>query len=212
VSRVQNDQFWLPLLLARGPSPGQQRTPRSSRWFEPNTCQFDPQAVFAGESLGQALRQLEVYGRDGLPVLSADGQRIEGWVTNTSVLQALARQLGAAQAETARAQLAADWGHGDLESALREPPSPLPGYRVAEVTIADGSPASVQRLSDVAWPAVSVPVTVLRAGRLRPADPGIVLRAGDRVSLLTPAPRTPGAAGGAALRPPPDSSREETRD
>jgi CIC family chloride channel protein len=174
--------------------------------------QFDPQAVFAGESLGQALRQLEVYGRDGLPVLSADGQRIEGWVTNTSVLQALARQLGAARAETARAQLAADWGHGDLESALREPPSPLPGYRVAEVTIADGSPASGQRLSDVAWPAVSVPVTVLRAGRLRPAVPGIVLRAGDRVSLLTPAPRTPGAAGGAALRPPPNSSREETRD
>ena len=59
--------------------------------------------------------------------VSGDGQRIEGWVTNTSVLQALARQLSAAEAETARAQLAADWGHDDLESALREPPSPLPG-------------------------------------------------------------------------------------
>jgi CIC family chloride channel protein len=164
--------------------------------------QFDPQAVFAGESLGQALRQLEVYGRDGLPVLSAGGQRIEGWVTNASVLQALARQLGAARAETARAQLAADWGHGDLESSLREPPSPLPGYRVAEITVAGGSPASGQRLGGVAWPAGSVPVTVLRAGRLRPADPGIVLHAGDRVSLLTPAPRTPGAAAGAALPAP----------
>jgi CIC family chloride channel protein len=63
---------------------------------DPVSRQFDPQVVFAGESLGQALRQLEVYGRDGLPVLSADGQRIEGWVTNASVLQALARQLGAA--------------------------------------------------------------------------------------------------------------------
>ncbi|MGH3420059.1 MAG: chloride channel protein, partial [Streptosporangiaceae bacterium] len=74
----------------------------------PVTGQLDPQAVFAGESLGQALRQLEVYGRDGLPVLSADGQQIEGWVTNTSVLQALTRQLSTAKAETARAQLAAD--------------------------------------------------------------------------------------------------------
>jgi CIC family chloride channel protein len=78
--------------------------------------QLDPQAIFAGESLGQALRQLEVYGRDGLPVISGDGWHIEGWVTNTSVLQALARQLSTAQAETARAQLAADWAHEDLES------------------------------------------------------------------------------------------------
>jgi CIC family chloride channel protein len=163
---------------------------------------FDPQAVFAGESLGQALRQLEVYGRDGLPVLSGDGQRIEGWVTNASVLQALARQVSTARAETARAQLAADWGHQDLDSSLREPPSPLPGYRVAEIMIAAGSPASGQRLGDVAWPAGSFPVTVLRAGRLRTADPGIVLRAGDRISLLVPAPRTPGAGHGATGRRP----------
>jgi CIC family chloride channel protein len=33
------------------------------------------------ESLGQALRQLAVYGRDGLPVVSPDGHRLEGWVT-----------------------------------------------------------------------------------------------------------------------------------
>jgi CIC family chloride channel protein len=168
----------------------------------PVTRQLDPQVVFAGESLGQALRQLEVYGRDGLPVISADGQRVEGWVTSTSVLRALARQLGDAQAETARAQLAADWEHADLESSLREPPSPLHGYRVAEITITDGSPAGGQRLADVAWPAGSVPVTVLRAGRLRPPEPGIVLRAGDRISLLAPAPRTPGAASAAALPAP----------
>jgi CIC family chloride channel protein len=159
----------------------------------PVTRQLDPQVVFAGESLGQAVRQLEVYGRDGLPVLSADGQRIEGWVTNASVLQALARHLATARAETAQVQLAADWGHEDLESSLREPPSPLPGYRVAEITIADGSPASGLRLGEVAWPAGSVPVTVLRAGRLRPAGPGIALGAGDRISVLIPAPPAPSA-------------------
>jgi AcrR family transcriptional regulator len=38
------------------------------------------------------------------------------------------------------------------------------------------------------------PVTVLRGGRLRTADPGIVLRAGDRISLLAPAPSRPGPA------------------
>ena len=163
----------------------------------PVAREIDPQAVFAGESLGQALRQLEVYGRDGLPVISADRQRIEGWVTNASVLQALARQLSAGLAETARAQLAADWGHEDLESSLREPPFPLPGYRVAEITIGADAQAGGQRLGDVAWPAGSVPVTVLRAGRLRTAAPGIVLRAGDRVSVLAPAPRAPGTAGDA---------------
>lgn len=39
----------------------------------PVTHQADPQSVFAAESLAQTLRQLEIYGRDGLPVLSADG-------------------------------------------------------------------------------------------------------------------------------------------
>ena len=144
----------------------------------PVARQLDPQAVFAGESLGQALRQLEIYGRDGLPVISGDGQRIEGWVTNTSVLQALARKLSTARTETARAQLAADWGHQDLEPSLREPPAPLPGYQVAEITIAAVSPAAGQRLEDVAWPPGCTPVSVLRAGgsarqpRRRPAGRG----------------------------------------
>jgi hypothetical protein len=53
---------------------------------------------------------------------------------------------------------------------------------------------SGQRLGDVAWPAGAVPVTVLRAGRFRSAAPGIVLRAGDRVSVLAAAPRASGAA------------------
>ena len=165
----------------------------------PVTRQLDPQAVFAGESLGQAMRQLEVYGRDGLPVLSGDGQQIQGWVTNTSVLQALARQLSTARTETAKAQMAADWGHEDLESALREPPAPLHGYRVAEISIAADSPASGQRLEEVAWPPGCTPVSVLRSGRLRPARPAIVLRPGDRVSLLIPAPGRPARTGDGAL-------------
>jgi CIC family chloride channel protein len=168
----------------------------------PVTRQLDPQAVFVGESLGQALRQLEVYGRDGLPVISGDGWQIEGWVTNASVLQAPARQLSASQAETARAQLAADWGHEDLESSPREPPAPPRGYRVAEFTIAGDSPAAGQRLEAVAWPPGCTPVSVLRGGRLRPVGPAVVLRPGDRVSLLVRALGRPARASDGAVPSP----------
>ncbi|HXS23579.1 MAG TPA: chloride channel protein, partial [Gemmatimonadales bacterium] len=47
----------------------------------------EPQAVFATEPLADVLRQLEVFGRDGLPVLSDDGRHVEGWITNESALQ-----------------------------------------------------------------------------------------------------------------------------
>ena len=72
----------------------------------PVTGEHDPHAICATESLAQALRQLEIYGRDGLPVLSNDGQRMVGWVTNTSVLGAVAHEIRSAQEETADAQAA----------------------------------------------------------------------------------------------------------
>ena len=53
----------------------------------PVTREYDPQILFSNESVAQALRQLEVYGNDGLPVLSPGGQQIQGWVTNASVLR-----------------------------------------------------------------------------------------------------------------------------
>ena len=59
----------------------------------PVVYQADPQALFATESVAQALRQLEVYGHDGLPVLSADGRQIPGWVTAPDVLRAIGRRL-----------------------------------------------------------------------------------------------------------------------
>jgi len=70
----------------------------------PVTYQSDPQAVLADESLALTLRQLAAYGRDGLPVLSADRRQIQGWITNDSVLQAIAREIGTLPAQTARVQ------------------------------------------------------------------------------------------------------------
>jgi chloride channel protein, CIC family len=135
-----------------------------------NGSRHDPQALFASESLGQALRQLEIYGRDGLPVLSADGHQIQGWATSAGVLHALARQISPAQ----------------------HPPTPLPGYQIAEITITDGAPAAGRKLGDVPWPPAGTPVSVLRGRRLRAPDPDITLAPGDRVSLLILAPAREG--------------------
>jgi chloride channel protein, CIC family len=154
----------------------------------PVTSRHDPQALFASESLGQALRQLEIYGRDGLPVLSADGHQIQGWATSTGVLRALARQITGAHDETTQAQAAADRDHDGTRSPVQHPPTPLPGYQVTEITITDDSPAAGRKLKDVPWPLASTPVSLLRGRRLRAPDPDITLVPGDRVSLLIPAP------------------------
>jgi CIC family chloride channel protein len=153
----------------------------------PVTYRHDVQALFASESLGQALRQLAVYGQDGLPVVSADEHALEGWVTSAGVLHSLARRVAGTAAETAHAQAAADWEHDNAHAAPERPPVPLPGYYVAEITITADSPPAGRKLSDVSWPPASIPVSVLRAGSLRPANRDITLAPGDRISLLVPA-------------------------
>jgi CIC family chloride channel protein len=107
----------------------------------PVTREYDPQILFSNESVAQALRQLDVYGHDGLLVMSPDGQRIEGWATNASVLRAIAQQIDASRQQAPEAQLTAESAVGDPESAHRDPPAPLPGYQILEITIQDGSPA-----------------------------------------------------------------------
>jgi chloride channel protein, CIC family len=161
----------------------------------PVIYQADPQALFATESVAQALRQLEVYGHDGLPVLSADGRHIPGWVTAPDVLRAIGRQISTAQAQTQQAQTqqaqtqqaqaGADWDHADPGELPQHPPTPLPGYRLTEITIPPGSPASGRTLSEVTWPPGATPVIVLRGHQLRPPQPDLTLAPGDRVSLLT---------------------------
>jgi CIC family chloride channel protein len=131
--------------------------------------------LFATESLAQALRQLMIYGRDGLPVLSADGQHIQGWITNPGVLQAVARQIRTSRLQTTRGQLAADWALPDPQVSLREPPTPLPGYQILEVTLRDDFPAAGSTLSAITWPPGWTPISILH----------------DRINLLVPGPRQP---------------------
>jgi hypothetical protein len=110
-------------------------------------------------------------------------------LTVPDVLRAIGRQLTAVRAQTAQAQVAAD---GDRADPDIRPPTPLPGYQFAEITITAGSPAAGRKLADVTWPPGSTPVTVLRGHQLRPPHPELTLAPGDRVSLLTAAPGSSG--------------------
>jgi CIC family chloride channel protein len=181
-----------PLTIAPGPPgppgrPGPARAPLPG----PVTHQRNPQVLFAGESLTQALRQLELYGRDGLPVLSADGQHLQGWITSQNVLQAVARRLHTARPATAQAQPADGLALPGPQGAVQEAPTPLRGYQILEITIPAGSPAAGQALGGITWPHGWIPVTVMDNRTLRDPDPGITLTPGDRISLLAREPHNP---------------------
>ncbi len=153
-----------------------------------------PQAVYSGESLTQTLRQLEIYGRDGLPVLSADGRQVLGWITNHSVLRTVAARIGTAPSAegTAPAPPRLQGQPGLAQPDAPEPaPTPLSGYRVLEVAIGNDSPAAGRLLGSVSWPSGSIPVAVLHDRALQDPSPDLTLGAGDRVSLLAPVSARP---------------------
>ena len=122
-------------------------------------------------------------------MISADGQHLQGWITSQNVLQAVARHMHAAPA----AAQAPRRRTGRPRPAGRpgQPPAPLPGYEILEITISAGSPAAGQTLGDTTWPPGWIPVTVLDNHTLRDPDPGITLAPGDRVNLLAREPHTP---------------------
>ena len=109
------------------PADGGSTAPDRTGILGPVTYQADPQALFATESLVQALRQVEAYGHHGLPILYADGRQIPGWVTAPDVLRAIARQLTTARVRSQQAQAAAYWDHADPGALPERPPTPLPG-------------------------------------------------------------------------------------
>jgi hypothetical protein len=75
------------------------------------------QALFANESLAQALRQITLFGRDGLPVISHRRRVVTGWTTNQHVLHGIAHQVSAAEPTVVAGNKAARWaepvGHND---------------------------------------------------------------------------------------------------
>jgi hypothetical protein len=102
------------------------------------------------------------------------------------VLRAIACQIDASRQQAPEAQLTAEWALSDPESARREPPAPLPGYQILEITIPDGSSAVGQALGAITWPHGWTPVSLAHGSQPGNPGPERILSAGDRIKLLAP--------------------------
>jgi len=154
---------------------------------------IDPQELFEDETLEQALRQLTLHGRDGLPVLSADRKHLRGWITRRHVLAALAASLEAAGHGVTAGAVAADIGARDPERAAHQSSAPLQGYEIVDLSITPDSSAAGRRIGEVPWPLGAIVVAITDAGEVTPALPTTTIHAGERVVVLAPAssPHTP---------------------
>jgi CIC family chloride channel protein len=155
------------------------------RLVGPVTLTREPQVLFADEDLEQARRQLVLYGRDGLPVLSHDGE-LRGWMTRADILRALATNLGSAEQEIERGAAAAEFAVDDPTAAIHTPSTPLHGFEMLELRVLANSPARGRRVADVDWPAGSIVVAVTQGREVHAAQPDLRLQPGERVIVLTP--------------------------
>ena len=146
-----------------------------------------PQVLFADETLDQALRQLVLYGRFGLPVLSPDEKYLRGWITRRNVLHAVSERMGSATREAELGTLAAEFSEPDAAARLHKPPKPLQGYDLFEIPIRASSPIVGSALSP-RWRGHvgSVVVAVSENHELVAPRTDALLLAGERIVLLAP--------------------------
>ncbi len=159
------------------------------RWAElvgTLTDEQRPQAMLSDETLDLALRQINMFGRVGLPVLSPDRLRLRGWITRRNVLEAMARQLTSQARESEKGALVAEFAVSDPQARVHTPTSPLDGYSTVEIRIEAHSPGLGKRLGDIPWPDGCVVVAATEGRELVPPRGDLILRAGERVILLAP--------------------------
>ena len=122
-----------PLLLEAGSAEPRPAVPATEweRLVGPVTLARRPQVLFAEEDLEQARRQLVLYGRDGLPVLSREGH-LRGWLTRADVLRALATKLRSSEEQIEEGAVAAEFAVEDPSAAAHAPSTPLRGYEMLE--------------------------------------------------------------------------------
>jgi chloride channel protein, CIC family len=179
-------------LLREPDSTGEPRAFGDSFWpslVGPVVEKRQPQGLFASETLEQALRQLAVYGRLGLPVLSADRQRLIGWITRQRVIQAMAERFSSEERHAEQAVLASQFTSDASDEGVPAPSSPLDGYQIVEVVLRPGSPGVGRRLDQIRWPAGSFVAAVTEGQELVTPRWDMKLHSQDRVILLTPAAR-----------------------
>ena len=146
----------------------------------------DPQEIFGDETLEQALRQLTLHGRSGLPVLSDDREQLRGWITRGDVLRALANSIEHARQATEAGAVAADFGAQDPEQAAHRSTAPLDGYEIVELTVTPESAAAGRPISTVDWPEGAIVAAISAGGEMVTPRPETELHAGERILLLTP--------------------------
>ena len=150
-----------------------------------------PQVLFGDEDLEQALRQLVLYGHDGLPVLAHDEHTLQGWVTREDVMRTLVERARASARDIERGAEAAEFAVKEPHKQVHVPTTPLDGYEILEITISPQAPACGRRLSEMRWPAGSSVLAASEGHKLIAADADIELRPGQRIVLLAPAAASP---------------------
>ncbi|MGH2849453.1 MAG: chloride channel protein [Solirubrobacteraceae bacterium] len=155
------------------------------RLVGPVTLTRQPQVLFAEEDLEQARRQLVLYGRDGLPVLSRDGE-LRGWLTRADILKALTTNLSSAEREIEHGAVAAEFAVQDPAAAIHTPSTPLHGYQMLELRVFANSPARGRRVADIDWPVGSIVAAVTQGREVHAAHADLQLHPGERVIVLTP--------------------------
>jgi CIC family chloride channel protein len=146
-----------------------------------------PQALFADETLGQALRQLVLYGPAGLPVISADGARVTGWVTSRDVVRAMAERIERSSADVAQGSLSAEFARPRASERLHAPSLPLDGYELVELRLT--AAGAGRALGDVPLPPGAIAAAVTKGRGTEAIQAGTTLDAGDHLLVLVPAPR-----------------------
>ncbi|HZO76410.1 MAG TPA: chloride channel protein [Solirubrobacteraceae bacterium] len=177
-----------PRLLGSRPA-GEREAIEESRWRRlvgPVTLSRRSQALFAEEDLEHARRQLVLYGRDGLPVISRDGH-LRGWLTRADVLRALATEVRSSEEEVEEGAVAAEFAVENPLAAIHVPSTPLRGYQMLELRILEDSPASGRRVGDIQWPPGCIVAAVTTGREVRVARPDLPLEPGERVIVLAPA-------------------------
>ena len=176
-------------LTPNGHAPVQPGAQEGTRWEEllgPVTVTRRPQTLMSDETLEQALRQLDLYGLVGLPVLSPDRHHLTGWMTRRDVIGAIAQNLDASASDAEKGTLAAEFALDNPLAHVHEAPNPLEGYEVIEIAIGPGSPQLGRRFADVRWPQGSVVVAVTEGSEIVAPRSDSELTVGERVILLAP--------------------------
>ncbi len=161
----------------------------------------EPQALLDNETLDQALRQLALYGRLGLPVLSEDRHHLRGWVTRHDVLQVMAERFSSSAKEAEQGTLASEFAVDNAKDRVQVPNNPLEGYKTVEITMSPGAVGIGKRLDEIPWPPDTVLVLATEGREVVHPRSDTRLRLGERVVLLAPAGSPDAETGRTTLTP-----------